>query len=114
MGRVHYTGYTDSEYETYNKAKDDLPKKTIAALKDLLLTNRQRRTGNKAELIERIADCKTLGAIPKCPKCGGGWPRYCNKTAKYSCEGYHDDDKWRWCKGKWEGATSIVREKWQD
>jgi hypothetical protein len=33
-------------------------------------------TGTKDELVERVADRKTLGSIPNCTKCGGGKLRF--------------------------------------
>ena len=50
------------------------------------------RTGTKADLVERIADCQVLGAIPKCSHCGGGQPRFNNKTGQYYCPGYMEDE----------------------
>ena len=45
---------------------------SVAQLKDVLENNRQKRTGNKQELIDRCIDGELHGAIPRCPLCGGG------------------------------------------
>ena len=59
----------------------------------MLLANKMPRTGTKADLVEKIADGKVLGAITKCPFCGGGQPRFNNKTGEYYCPGYMEDDE---------------------
>lgn len=42
----------------------------------MLKFNDQVMTGNKSNLIERIAEGKVLGCIPKCTECGGGRPKW--------------------------------------
>jgi hypothetical protein len=63
----------------------------------MLKKNQQTRTGNKSELIEKIADGIVLGRIPKCPNCFGGRPRFDNKSGLYQCPGFQDDDVYRNC-----------------
>ena len=55
--------YTSSQYKEYKDIKEE---EGVGELKNRLLTNMMPRTGTKADLVERIVDCKVLGAIPKC------------------------------------------------
>ena len=54
-------------------------------------------SGNKDELVVKVADGKVLGAIPKCPNCYGGRPRFDFKSGTYTCPGYRDDEDYKNC-----------------
>jgi hypothetical protein len=80
------------------------------SLKTILRQNGATVGGNKAELVRRCAEGKTLGAFPKCPLCHAGKPKLDLKTGIYSCPGYMDDDKWAPCIFK----GGLTREAWQE
>ena len=54
-------------------------------------------TGNKDFLLEKIADGKIFGQIPRCPICFGGRPKFDFKMSCYYCPGYRDDDDFVRC-----------------
>jgi len=95
----------DSALITKNKKK--LQDNSIKGLKDMCKRNNMVQTGNKDELIEKIASSMVLGVIPKCPTCGGGRPKYQNGF--WFCEGYRDDTDWTDCHFV---GTEIARENW--
>jgi hypothetical protein len=89
--------YSSAEKEKLEQYKTDLGDKTVEQLKALSRLNDQKVTGTKQELIERVADGMTLGAIPKCPRCGGGRPRFDAKKGTYKCPGYMEDEDYVNC-----------------
>jgi hypothetical protein len=93
--------------------KEELAGCKVDELKEMLRKNDQIIGGNKTELINRIADAKVLGAIPRCPRCSGGRPKFDPKTSTYKCPGFQDDDKWRFCNKKYT-FEELPREKWRD
>ena len=60
----------------------------------------------------KCADGETLGGIPRCPKCGGGYLRFDQRTGIYKCPGYRDDDEYVNCNGTFTRA-GITRAKWE-
>lgn len=74
-----------------------MQKLTIDELKDMLVKNKQTKTGTKIQLIERIADGKLLGQIPLCHSCGGGRLRFDRTTVhiKIFREFTHVQDIWK-------------------
>jgi hypothetical protein len=97
----------DSAAITKNKKK--LQDNSIKGLKDMCKHNNMVQSGNKDELIEKIASSMVLGVIPKCPTCGGGRPKYQNGF--WFCEGYRDDTDWTDCCFV---GTDITRVVWAD
>lgn len=65
-------GYTPAEHEKYKNEVTRLNKFSNAELKDMLKKNMQSMSGNKDEMIAKIADGIVLGQIPRCPNCFGG------------------------------------------
>jgi len=55
-------------------------------LKELLMKNRQIKTGTREELLSRCAEMKLLGGLRKCPKCKKGNLKFKIKTGEYFCE----------------------------
>ena len=108
-----YAMYTADQYAKFKQYIQDLDEKKIPELKDMLRKNRMRVSGNKDKLIGMISDAKVLGVIPKCPACGGGWPKLCPKTLTYFCSGYLEDVKFINCH-KTFAYNEIVRDPWQD
>ena len=60
----------------------------VDQLKEILVRNRQSKTGSKKDLINKCAEGKLLGAPPNCPKCNGGKLNMNLKTGEYKCSGY--------------------------
>jgi len=89
--------------------EEQLESETLNSLKEMLRTNLQPVGGTKSELIHRIAEGKVRGALPKCPKCGGGnlYP----EGKRFSCRGFYDDDHFHRC--RFSGSESdFVRNPW--
>ena len=40
-------------------------------------------SGNKSEVLEKLADGFALGAIPRCPHCFGGRPKFNKSNGTY-------------------------------
>ena len=76
-------GYADDEQSKYFEYKEYYKGKTVTELKTLLQNNGMSKTGMKCDLVEKCANGKVLGAIPRCEKCGGGRPKWNNKTGNY-------------------------------
>ena len=106
-------GYTPEQYEKYKEYLKDLESEKNDALKDALKKNDQASTGNKKELIAKVADGKVLGKIPRCPKCDGGRPRFDFKKGTYTCPGYRDDTDYVNCRKKYT-VEELKREEWQE
>ena len=107
-----YLHYSSADYSTFKKHQEDLDDKKLPELKDMCRKNLMKVSGNKSELIERIADARILGVIPKCPSCGGGRPKLDPKTMTYYCSGYLEDVKFINCHKSFPYA-SISRVPWQ-
>ena len=108
-----YVGYTPDQYKKFVEYREDLDQKTIADLKELCRKNGQKVTGTKPELIERVADGKVLGGIPKCSSCGGGRPKWDAKSGTYTCPGYMEDSDFINCRKRFT-MSDITRTSWQD
>lgn len=65
-------GYTKDQYEKYKGEVARLDKFSNSQLKEMLKKNMQSMSGNKDEMIAKIADGIVLGRIPRCPSCFGG------------------------------------------
>lgn len=105
--------YSASQQSKYDEIVDDLKSSTIDALKTMLRTNEQLLKGNKQELINRIADAKVLGRVPRCPRCSGGRPKWIPDESCYRCPGFQDDDAFKFCNKKYT-FEELPREKWID
>jgi len=79
------------------------------ALKVMLRRNGLAVSGTKDALLERIAEAKVLGSIPKCSLCGGGRPAWDKKYGYWVCKGYLDDVVWEDCSFI---STSVTRVPW--
>lgn len=105
--------------EKIEAAKVEFAKLHVGELKRLLKANSQSTTGLKESLVQRVAEGYVLGAIPNCPKCYGGRPRYNISTGIYTCPGYMDDDTFVNCYFKAtdteaDGGGGIVRRGWRN
>ena len=101
-------GYNEQENKKYRELQSDLEKRNVPTLKEMLKKNDQNISGNKDELITRIADGmvrkeiililkKLLGQIPCCPECKKGKLKFNNLTGKYRCPGYMDENEFKHC-----------------
>jgi len=106
------------EEKDYQALKKNLDKKTMTVLKDELRHNNQRLMGQKKELVERVADGRTYGTLPKCPDCRGGlvkivYPKRHGHggQGKTSCSGFMDDGKFVRC--SYKSDKNITRAKWK-
>lgn len=106
-------GYTVSQIEKFEKLSGELQKKTINELKNMLSRNDQSASGNKDELIRRVADGIMLGKIARCVKCDGGRPKFDSKSGIYTCPGYYTDEGFKKCGMKYTN-NQLPREKWQN
>lgn len=68
-------------------------------------------SGNKGEVLEKLADGFALGAIPRCPHCFGGRPKFNKSNGTYKCPGFRDDVDYKFC-NKTFAFEEITREKW--
>lgn len=108
-----YIGYTTGQYQKFLDLKKSLAEKTNNELKEMCRKNAQKVTGTKDELVERVADGKVLGSIPKCQSCGGGRPKWNAKSGTYRCPGYMEDSDFINC-NKSFSILDITRSPWQD
>ena len=78
-------------------------------LKALLRANDQHVSGSRGELLERVIERSTNGALPKCPRCYGGKLHLAGKHLM-ECKGFHDGDRLVYC--AWAGT--VPRLPWRD
>ncbi|CAD8059947.1 unnamed protein product [Paramecium primaurelia] len=105
--------YDKAQKEEFRKIQKELEKKSAGQLKQMLKANDQKQTGNKGELIERIADCMIKGCLEKCPNCSGGRPKFNPIQKIFKCPGYMDDTEFRFC-NKVFGPKDLKRIPWVD
>lgn len=104
-----YEGYTFDEYEKLIQLIEELNQLTTNELKEECRLNDQKVSGIKKELVERVADGRVKGAIPRCPQCTGGKLRFNPRTGNYKCPGYMDDEDFVKCNKVYK---SLIRRKW--
>ena len=105
-------GYTSSEYQKFKSEKERLQSFSNADLKKMLRDNLQSMSGNKDDLVLKVADGIVLGRIPRCPNCFGGRPKYDYKTGIYTCPGYRDDEDYKNCHSTFT-KEELKRDPWQ-
>ena len=110
---VEINGYNNAQYVIYKRACDNLSSKTFLQLKEICKNNEQLVSGSKLDLIERVADGRTLGRIPKCSVCEMGLLRFNQKSGRYYCPGYMQYDVWKNC-GKSFDGKDIQRLEWME
>lgn len=106
-------GYTADQLKQYKKLLVELNGWTNVKLKEVLKKNEQSMSGNKDQLVQKVADGKVMGKIPRCPKCFGGRPRYDYIKGTYHCHGYRDDEDMVEC-DKELTKEELPRETWTD
>jgi len=109
-----------AEKKRFHELVQDLQSLRVVDLKAMLSHNAVIRTGNKADLIERVADCKMYGTYPRCPECGGGVLRVRYSPHKFGhngqgiwhCKGYMEDDEFVRC--NFRTTDTMERAKWRE
>lgn len=106
---------TDAEFEKYKATKEAFGKKNQKQLQAMLEKNGMVKSGNKGELLERIAEAVVLGVLPKCPECEKGRLIWSKPTGKISCMGYFDEmtSSRKKCKGP-QDQEAVVRTPWKE
>jgi hypothetical protein len=99
-----WTGYTLEEYRTYKKHCEQLGFCSIDTLKQECERNLQPVSGNKLDLVERVADGRTLGRAGKCQACSSGL-RFIPRSSEFLCI------ETATC-GKRFPSSSIERDSW--
>ncbi|CAD7938220.1 unnamed protein product [Amoebophrya sp. A25] len=106
---------SDAEYAAIKEVKGEIAKKSVAQLAEMLSRNGLPKNGPKMELIERVAENRVLGVLPRCQLCPEEKGRLLWNRAdgKISCQGYFDDVVQRRVRCKGPGADAkIERKKW--
>jgi hypothetical protein len=98
--------------------REELNQLKLPELKDMLTKNDQKTSGKKSDLVERIADGKMYGALPRCPDCGGAVlkVKYARKyghsgQGDFSCPGYFEDKTFVRCT---HTSQNEKRPAWKD
>lgn len=84
---------------------------SVKDLKEMLAHNSQPKSGNKGQLMQKIAEYKIHGCLPLCPGCGAVKLKLKDDgSGLYYCKGYFDDGEFMAC-----GYTTgkVDRPKWQ-
>lgn len=103
------TAHQQQDIETQLEAAE---KENAATLRSLLRMNNQKVSGPKEELAHRVAECRVLGAIPKCPQCREGFLRFDGNTGEYRCPGYvNEAGEYERCSFK---STDVKRLRWKE
>lgn len=69
-----------------------------------------KQSGNKPDLVFRIAGAIMFGYIRLCKACGGGKPNFSFPDLRWECRGFMDDDTFVNCSKKVD-VGEIVAEK---
>ena len=70
--------------------ESELQKCTTEQLKAELRENAQSQTGDKGVLMEKVAEGRVLGALPKCPACKIGFLTFRRSDGAAFCKGYYN------------------------
>ena len=106
-----WLGYTQEQYTAYKKTCERLGAKSTDELREICKLNEQKVSGSKLDLIERVADGRLLGSIPRCKTCSKAVLRFNPRNGEYSCPGYMNHSEYVSCTKKFE-AKDITRGKW--
>lgn len=102
---------TDKRIEKMKAILIKIQNYTNTQLKDILRKNGQSMSGNKTELLGKVADGMMFGKVPKCPNCNGGRPKMDLATGHYHCNGYYEDEAFFQCDAVFE-FSQLSREPW--
>jgi len=107
--------FTEKQYADFQQHKAELSKKNATQLGAMLAKNGMAKSGKKDDLVERVAECKVLGALPLYPTCEKGRLKWQRESGLYTCPGYFDDEQSRMvrCKGP-QKDVEIVRLTWEE
>jgi hypothetical protein len=109
VGDVVGTPLTSAQKSAIKSAAEKMDALSVEALKAMLRANDGLLSGGKSDLVQRCAEGKVLGALPRCPLCSAGKLKFDSKSGIYNCPGYMDDDKWAPCFFK---SGAIDRRPW--
>ena len=112
-GKAAAAFLTPARIEQLKKILDSLKNESNQALKDMLRKNNQSMSGNKTDLLGKVADGKMFGRIPKCPTCHGGRLAFDLTAGEYRCNGYYEDQAFYQCTAVFP-FSGITREPWTD
>jgi len=101
----------EEQQEKLDAYKEILDKKNVVQLKEILKMNDQIQSGKKSELINRVAEGKILGAIPRCPTCSDAFLSFNPATGIYACKGSYSDGAVKKCSFK---SSDVVRRPWKE
>ena len=110
---------TDAEEEikAMDAARTTFACLTLPDLKSCLRANEQLVGGTKPELVDRCADRKVYGNVPRCPTCRIGrlkvvYPRAYGHGGQgtFTCPGGYDDDQYVRCAFR---SQSVARPAWK-
>ncbi|CAD7933017.1 unnamed protein product [Amoebophrya sp. A120] len=92
---------SDAEFAAIKIVKEEIRKKTVAQLGAMLATNKLAKSGPKQELIDRVAEGRVLGVLPKCFVCEKGSLKWSRTDGSIRCAGFFDEAAGRMtrCKG---------------
>lgn len=106
---------TTKDWKQIAVLEGELSPATTAQLQQELELNKQVKSGKRAELVQRVAEGRVLGALPGCPRCPKGRIHWSRIGGWHSCPGYYDKelDVLRRCyfrsqtmkRGKWKRAA---------
>jgi len=112
-------GKSEKETSRFARSKEDEEKiqskiaeissNSMATLKEWLKMNDQSASGNKSELLEKVADGMVFGGLPRCPKCAGG--RLKTLGNMFVCPGFMEDDTFQECDFT---SNDIIRSPWKE
>src|SRR3990167_971834 len=102
---------TPARIAELTKTLESLKSESNQSLKDMLRKNNQSMSGNKTELLGKVADGKMFGRIPKCSTCHGGRLAFDLSTGEYRCNGYYEDQAFYQCSAVFQ-FSQITRDKW--
>ena len=112
LTKKYSTFWTEDRDKLFKKNCKKLKNLENVELKKILKENNQSQSGNKSQLIAKVADGMLFGAIPRCERCGAGRPKFDISTGIYFCDGYQDDDEWKNCKVSYD-FDELKRLKWE-
>ncbi|KAA6394296.1 MAG: hypothetical protein EZS28_010182, partial [Streblomastix strix] len=105
--------FDDRHQDEIEQKKEEIEGYNVDKLKKLCKKNDLIQSGNKSELIERVADAMVNGPPERCPKCHGGRLYFSEARAIYYCRGFYDEDVEAVVRCRYH-AKKIERKAWKD
>mmetsp|Transcript_71495 Transcript_71495/g.155295 ORF Transcript_71495/g.155295 Transcript_71495/m.155295 type:complete len:290 (-) Transcript_71495:310-1179(-) len=102
----------DKQFQKVQAFEEKLKPVTTAQLQAELALNDQVRNGKKPELVQRVAEGRVLGSLPRCPRCKKGRIHWSRIGGWYNCPGYYDGED-RMQKRCYFRAQELKRGPWK-